>query len=146
MNIDKTSISKEKYLEHAADFLQFAVPICCGIKRLVKGNLKEGAALALAGAIHSFGFPYLKKCFPHQIRPNGKPSSFPSAHTSACFLGISFLYAKEGFSPFLVAACAATALTAFSRWYTLHHWKKDLVGGAITGTILGFLTARVSRA
>lgn len=63
--------------------------------------------------------------------------SFPSGHTAAAFAGTSALYFSKsrGFIPALVLS----VLIAFSRLYLYVHYPTDILGGALLGTLAGWM-------
>lgn len=72
-----------------------------------------------------------------EIRPDGRPYSFPSGHTANAFLGAHLAY-KELKDSNPVAAYSGYALAAFvagSRLYNNRHWVADVVAGAGFGML-----------
>lgn len=68
--------------------------------------------------------------------------SFPSGHTSSSFAAAVVLmhyYGKKGI-PFLILAI----LMGFSRIYVLVHYPSDVIGGAVIGSMAGWLSITVS--
>ncbi|HDR04667.1 MAG TPA: phosphatase PAP2 family protein [Candidatus Marinimicrobia bacterium] len=73
----------------------------------------------------------LKKVTGRQ-RPNGKPYSFPSGHTSITFCTASVLHSWYG-PKAAIPAYSAAAFTAFSRMQDNYHWLSDVIFGAALG-------------
>ena len=64
--------------------------------------------------------------------------SFPSGHTAAAFASVTALYLageKKLWKPVLVLAC----LIGISRLYLYVHYPTDVLGGALTGIMSGYL-------
>lgn len=129
------------YLESSADILQYAVPAIAGVSQLAQSNYIGFGVFCLASLIHKVALPKIKKLFPDSIRPNGNSGSFPSSHTSAATMGAVFMLMQAGISVSSITLVALAGLTAFSRWYTEHHWVSDLLGGALVGGTLGSLSS-----
>lgn len=72
-----------------------------------------------------------------EIRPDGRPYSFPSGHTANAFLGAHLAY-KELKDSSPIGAYSGYALAAFvagSRLYNNRHWVADVVAGAGFGIL-----------
>lgn len=72
-----------------------------------------------------------------ETRPDGRPYSFPSGHTSNAFLGAHLAY-KEFKDSSPVLAYSGYVLAAFvagSRLYNNRHWVADVVAGAGFGIL-----------
>lgn len=123
-------------LEFYADIAQYAIPVTAGVIQLVEGQYPAALAFSAAGVVHKLAVPHVKNFFPDAIRPNGKPGSFPSSHTSAVCMGAVFSLVREGPTVRSIALVGLAALTAFSRFWTDHHWPVDLLGGAVMGSLL----------
>lgn len=73
----------------------------------------------------------------NELRPDGRPYSFPSGHTANAFLGAHMAY-KEFKDSSPVLAYSGYALAAFvagSRLYNNRHWVADVVAGAGFGIL-----------
>lgn len=75
-----------------------------------------------------------------------KPSdySFPSGHTAASFAATMGLYfAKDRDKRLWIPALMLSVLIAFSRMYFYVHYPTDILGGAVIGTLCGYLGAKL---
>lgn len=75
-----------------------------------------------------------------------KPSdySFPSGHTAASFAAAMGLYfAKDRDRKLWIPALILSVLIAFSRLYFYVHYPTDVLGGALLGTLCGYLGAMI---
>jgi len=83
------------------------------------------------------GVTYGLKYAVNRTRPNGKPYSFPSGHTSATFQSASFIHKRYGLKYAIPAYLGAT-FVGYSRVDAKAHHKSDVVAGAILGTLSSF--------
>ena len=67
--------------------------------------------------------------------------SFPSGHTAAAFAGMSALYFSK--SRGVIPALVLSVLIAFSRLYLYVHYPTDILGGALLGTLAGWMAVRL---
>ena len=65
-------------------------------------------------------------------RPNGKPWSFPSAHTSVSFQAAAFIQKRYGWK-YGIFAYLAALFVGFSRIYAEKHYIEDVIAGAALG-------------
>jgi undecaprenyl-diphosphatase len=75
---------------------------------------------------------------PHRLR-NPRSSSFPSGHATAAFFGAALL--RDG-DPWWPAYYVMAVIVAASRVHVKIHHGSDVIGGVVTGVILGELTRR----
>lgn len=83
--------------------------------------LAAGATEGLKYAVHSKG-------------PDGSEHAFPSGHTAMAFSAASFVHERYGLGSAL-PMYALAAVTAYTRVHTHHHSVRDVVGGALVGTV-----------
>jgi membrane-associated phospholipid phosphatase len=78
-------------------------------------------------------------------RPNGKPKSFPSAHTATSFLGSELLHQelKERQLALSYTGYVVSAGTAVLRMYHNKHWFSDVLAGAVLGVLSAKLSPRL---
>jgi membrane-associated phospholipid phosphatase len=74
-------------------------------------------------------------------RPNGKPWSFPSAHTSVSFQAAAFIQKRYGWK-YGIFAYLAALFVGFSRIYAEKHFIEDVVAGAALGIGHSYLFAK----
>lgn len=78
----------------------------------------------------------------HERRPNGICcNSFPSGHTSAAFMGAAFIQKRYGWNYAIPAYLGATYV-GYSRVQSKNHYIKDVVAGAVIGTLSSFYFTR----
>lgn len=71
--------------------------------------------------------------------------SFPSGHTAAAFAATMGLYfAKDRDKRLWIPALVLSVLIAFSRMYFYVHYPTDILGGAVIGTLCGYLGAKTA--
>lgn len=120
---------------------------------IVPKTRKIGAALALALVLDFVVVNLIMKNAFCRIRPFDintavellvKPPrdySFPSGHTAASFASAAAIFCcnrKWG-----IAALVFAAIIAFSRLYLYVHYPTDVLAGAVTGIIIGILSAKL---
>jgi membrane-associated phospholipid phosphatase len=72
-------------------------------------------------------------------RPNNKgDDSFPSGHTSAAFGGASFIHMRYGWI-YGVPAYMLASFVGYSRIYSKHHDKTDVVAGGLLGIVSSYI-------
>ena len=69
-------------------------------------------------------------------------ASFPSGHTAASFAAVFAL--KASGNPLWKPALGLAVLIAFSRLYLYVHWPSDVLGGALLGTAVGWMGAKLA--
>jgi membrane-associated phospholipid phosphatase len=125
-------------IEKAGDILQVAIP-AAGLAGTLfhetgwDGTLEFGESLAVSQTIAEV----LKRAT-HERRPNGSCcKSFPSGHTTAAFMGASFIHARYGLEYALPAYVAAT-FVGYSRVESKKHYVHDVLAGAALGSLSSF--------
>jgi membrane-associated phospholipid phosphatase len=70
----------------------------------------------------------------HSRGPDGSARAFPSGHTAMAFSAASFVDLRYGLKTAL-PMYALAALTAYTRVSSHHHSTRDVLGGALVGTV-----------
>lgn len=70
--------------------------------------------------------------------------SFPSGHTGASFCAAICIFLREK-KRFGIPAMLLAALIAFSRIYICVHYPSDVIGGLITGTLIGVVVYLIDK-
>jgi membrane-associated phospholipid phosphatase len=127
-------------LQRVGDVLQIAVPVYAfGLAMNEQGH--EGMKQFAYTLISSQLTVHILKVTTNQKRPcykeGDKKNSFPSGHTSAAFLGATFIHKRYGFKKAIIPYGAAI-LTGISRVQAKKHHVRDVIVGAL---ISGFWTA-----
>lgn len=73
----------------------------------------------------------------NEMRPDGRPHSFPSGHTANAFLGAHIVYKefKESSPALAYSGYVLAAFVAGSRLYNNRHWVADVIAGAGFGIL-----------
>lgn len=71
-------------------------------------------------------------------------AAFPSGHTAASFAAVFAL--KASGSCLWKPALALALVIAFSRLYLYVHWPSDVLGGALLGSAVGWMGAKLTEA
>jgi membrane-associated phospholipid phosphatase len=133
-----------KIIDLSAEVGQFLIPIAAGSYALYQGDYSEAVLFTVCAAVQKFVVvDRLKDMYPNEIRPNGKPKSFPSGHTAGAFLGVGLLVSKYGFTTPTITAISGSILVGVSRYLTQNHWPKDVLAGASIGLIHGVVAGTV---
>jgi membrane-associated phospholipid phosphatase len=74
-------------------------------------------------------------------RPNGKPHSFPSGHTSISFASAEFVRKRYGWE-YGLPAYALASFVAYSRVEAKEHYTHDVIAGAAIGIGSSYLFTR----
>jgi len=120
------------------DILQFVIPLLSLSSTFVFEDDFEGSKQFLkAFAATELTTQMLKK-LTHERRPSGSCcESFPSGHTSAAFMGASFIHYRYGWKYSIPAYVAATYV-GYSRVHSNQHYTRDVVAGAAVGIISSY--------
>jgi len=124
------------------DILQFAIPLLSLSSTLVFEDDFEGSKQFLkAFAITELTTQMLKK-LTHERRPSGSCcESFPSGHTSAAFMGASFIHYRYGWK-YSVPAYIAATYVGYSRVHSNQHYTRDVIAGAAVGIISSYFMTK----
>lgn len=106
---------------------------------------KDVAQHAFIGFIGNCVTVYPLKCLVNRQRPEGKHSrwdaSFPSGHVSFNFTQ-AFVYSHH--CPKLrIPLYLYATVVGFSRIYQRKHYPTDVIGGAVVGILVGYLTIKL---
>ena len=129
------SIAYADKTEDNGTILQVAIPAAALFSTMVyeKGDHHEGTkqfAKALATTLVTTG---ALKAITHKKRPdNSSYDSFPSGHTSAAFMGASFIHKRYGLKAAIIPYIGATYV-GYSRVHAKRHDTVDVVAGAALG-------------
>ncbi len=98
-----------------------------------------GSDLLRAQAVNGMLTLSLKGIF-NRTRPDGRPYSFPSGHTSTSFTTAAVIYRHFGWKLGVPAAAAATYV-GLSRLQENRHYLSDVIAGAVLGSYVGYKVA-----
>jgi len=137
-------------LEQFGDMGQYALPASTVVYALMSGNPVEAIAMGILGCAQKIEVSAIKRHFPRQ-RPKpyveGKVSredieSFPSSHTGGAFLAVGLAGGLYGATnPLTITIIALACLVGASRYLSEKHWLSDVIGGAVIGSVNGWLAA-----
>lgn len=126
--------------ERMGDFVQFAVP-ATGLAGALLISDYRGAGQFALGCLTNLGITTGLKHGITTTRPNGRPHSFPSGHTSFAFQGAAFIQRRYGWKLGLLAYLAS-GFVGFSRVDANMHHMRDVVAGAALGIACGYIFTR----
>ncbi|MFZ5609905.1 MAG: phosphatase PAP2 family protein [Pseudomonadota bacterium] len=122
--------------ETYGNIFAYAIPAAAGAITLAKGDEKGlwqlGSSYALAN-----GTTWALKQTIDSTRPNGKPESFPSGHTTSAFAGASYLHYRYGLD-YGLPAYGLAALVGVSRVTSNNHRWRDVVAGAAIANVSAY--------
>ncbi len=120
------------------DILQIAIPLLSlGSTLVFEDDFTGSKEFLKAFAASQLTTLTLKK-LTHERRPSGSCcESFPSGHTSASFMGASFIHYRYGWKYSIPAYVAATYV-GYSRVHSNQHYTRDVVAGAAIGIISSY--------
>lgn len=113
------------------DIGQVVLPLSAGLQALSLRDYRGFCLLTVATVINQICIEILKNVTAVK-RPNGREGSFPSGHTAAAFLSMSFIVCRYGATemPWTVFIYAVLcSMVGASRVITNNHWASDTVGG-----------------
>jgi membrane-associated phospholipid phosphatase len=122
--------------EQAGDMLQIVIPSVAYGTTLYLDD-KEGQNQFYKSFGTNLAVTYGLKYSVNETRPNGGKHSFPSGHTSSAFQGAAFIHKRYGLK-YAVPAYLAATFVGYSRVECDAHYTKDVVAGAVIGTLSSF--------
>jgi membrane-associated phospholipid phosphatase len=131
----------DKYLDRMSWVGQIGSPVHAGLAAYYQKD-NEGLKLLTLAFVISQVIVWILKIFVPSLRPNGSSSSFPSGHTTIAFIAPIFLMVRYGIDKQpLHCALALTVAVAvgISRVLVKAHWKRDVIAGAIIGSVVTYL-------
>lgn len=135
--LSKQSLAKGSVRKNG-DVLQFVIPILSLSSTLVFEDDFDGSIQFLkAFAATELTTQALKKLTNERRPSGGCCESFPSGHTSATFMGASFIHYRYGWKYSIPAYIAATYV-GYSRVQSNQHYTRDVVAGAAIGIISSY--------
>lgn len=131
-------VSASDSIAKNGNILQAAIPIISFGSTLVFENDFDGSLQFLKAFAASELTTLALKKTTHQRRPNGNCcDSFPSGHTSAAFMGASFIHYRYGWT-YSVPAYIAATYVGYSRVHSNKHYTRDVIAGAGIGIISSY--------
>jgi hypothetical protein len=125
-------------IRKTGDILQIAIPAISFASTLVFEDNFDGSKQFLKAFITSELSTLALKKLTQEQRPNGKCcDSFPSGHTSAAFMGASFIQYRYGWK-YSVPAYIAATYVGYSRVQSNQHYTRDVIAGAAVGIISSY--------
>ena len=134
------SLHADRYntVERAGDVMVLLLPATAYAKTLYEYD-GQGALQFSLGLSTTMATTFTLKYTIDAERPNGDNSrSFPSGHSAAAFSSATFLQMRYGWKYGLPAYLGA-GFVAWSRVYTENHYTRDVVAGAILGTVGSYI-------
>ncbi len=120
------------------DVLEIVIPLLSLATTLVVEDDYSGSIQFLKAFTTSELSTAILKRLTHKRRPNGNCcASFPSGHTSASFMGASFIQYRYGWK-YAIPAYAAATYVAYSRVHSNQHYTIDVVAGAAVGILSSY--------
>lgn len=126
-------------VETSGDILQLAIPLA-GFALAVGHNDGEGSLQLGKASLANLGVTWALKYATDRRRPNGRPRSFPSAHTSVSFTGATFVHKRYGWKHAVLPYIAA-AYVGWTRYEVKAHYASDVFAGAAIGALAGWYFA-----
>jgi membrane-associated phospholipid phosphatase len=137
-----TSALRSDSVKTSGDVLLVAIPTLSFLYSYYQddrqGQVEIGKSL-LATTLTTYALKFSIK----EERPNHKNNrSFPSGHSAITFASASYLHKRYGLKSAVPAYLGAT-WTAYSRVESKYHYTKDVIAGALIGTLSSyFLTTK----
>jgi len=112
--------------------------------QLLLGILTLWLVVELIKAIVERSRPFLVLEGTRIIGWKERGKSFPSGHTAQAFFMMTLLNQSLPFGPaFTVVVYITAVLVGFTRIYVGAHYPRDVIGGAVLGSVWGILTSMV---
>ena len=125
-------------IEKIGDVLRIAIPTAGFARAVVYEEGNEGRKQFYKAFATSQIVTEGLKLATHKERPNGACcSSFPSGHTSAAFMGASFIHKRYGWK-YAIPGYLGASYVAYSRVHADKHFIEDVVAGAAIGILSSF--------
>lgn len=131
------SHSQASAVETSGDILQFLIP-ATGFAMTMYYDDKLGRIQFYKAMGTSILTTWALKLATDQTRPDGRPYSFPSAHTSTAFTGATFIQRRYGWKYGFLAYVGATYV-GWTRYDIGSHYTEDILVGAAVGIISGLV-------
>ncbi len=125
-------------IENAGTAVQILIPAIALGTTIVHEDGHDGTVQFFKSLAASQITTEVLKNVTHERRPNGGCcKSFPSGHTSAAFMGASFIHKRYGLRYAIPAYLGAT-FVGYSRVQAKKHYTHDVLAGAAIGTLSSF--------
>lgn len=126
--------------ETFGDIASYGIPAAAAALTLGKDDHDGLLQFGLTYGV-TFGATLLLKETVDATRPNGKPHSFPSGHTSRAFAGASYLHYRYGIE-YGLPAYALAAAVGYSRVESDNHYWHDVIAGAAIANLSAYLLTK----
>lgn len=127
-------------------WVSIAVPVIGGVYSYTLDDVEGLRELGL-GCLLTAQITTLLKYSVHRTRPDGSDNySFPSGHTSAAFLGASYLHHRYGLVWGIPMYGIASAIGLQRVNVKSHYWTDVIAGAALGYTVAAFCTKQYPRA
>jgi len=125
-------------VETSGDILAIAIPAIGLGSTLFYEEGHDGTIRFLKSFATTEVTTELLKLATHKERPNGACcKSFPSGHTSAAFMGASFIHERYGLK-YAIPAYIGAAYVGHTRVHAKKHYTVDVLAGAAVGMLSSF--------
>lgn len=136
-----TQAQTRKRVETSTDALFLVTPAVGFISSLAIGDYQGTKQMIFAGATCAAATYLLKYTVKKERPDHSDRHSFPSAHTSASFLGASFIQRRYGWK-WGAPAYLLAAYVGWGRTYARKHDWWDVAAGAAIGTASTYIFTR----
>ena len=132
------NVSAKSNTQQVGDILQIAVPLVAFSSTFLVEDNYDGSWQFVKSAVASELTTLALKSTVNARRPNGSCcDSFPSGHTSAAFMGASFVQFRYGWK-YAIPAYVAATYVGYSRVKSNQHYTRDVVAGAAVGILSSY--------
>lgn len=137
VSFQSTAVASDK-IRNAGDILQILIPAVGFGSTLFYEEGYDGSIQFVEALAASQVTTEVLKNIVHKQRPDGSDyKSFPSGHTTAAFMGASFIHKRYGLK-YSIPAYIGAAFVGYSRVEADKHYVEDVVAGAAIGMISSF--------